>query len=148
MICRPPRATRTETLFPYTTPFRATSSRRSLLAENRQKPSSSVKITEPWYDRHDQGNAHIGQGPGWLLKSRYGFERAHLASSLLDLFDVPGGVLADGAVVHRAVAAYAKAGDFADHVHLVAAKGAEAFLTFDRGLAATQGDDVPVEVPG
>ena len=85
---------------------------------------------------------------GWLLQSRYGLERGHLASSLLDLFDVPGVVLDDDDAVRSAVAAYAKSGDFADHLHLVAAKGAQAFVTFDRGVAANKGIGVPVEVVG
>jgi len=85
---------------------------------------------------------------GWLLQSRYGMERGHLASSLLDLFDVPGVVLDDDDAVRSAVAAFAKSGDFADHIHLVAAKGVEAFVTFDRGLVANKGIGVPVEIVG
>jgi len=60
---------------------------------------------------------------GWLLQSRYGLAREHLAASLLDLFDIPGIVLGDDRAVRAAVAAYAKGGDFADHIHLVASKG-------------------------
>lgn len=85
---------------------------------------------------------------GWLLQSRYGMERGHLASSLLDLFDVPGVVLDGDDAVRSAVAAFAKGGDFADHIHLVAAKGVEAFVTFDRGLVANKGIGVPVEIVG
>ncbi|NIJ39365.1 putative nucleic-acid-binding protein [Sphingopyxis panaciterrae] len=85
---------------------------------------------------------------GWLLQSRYGFERTHLAASLLDLFDVPGIVLDDDGAVRNAVAAYAKGGDFADHIHLVAAKGVEAFLTFDRRVAANDAAGIGVEVVG
>lgn len=85
---------------------------------------------------------------GWMLQSRYGMERGHLASSLLDLFDVPGVVLDDDDAVRSAVAAFAKSGDFADHIHLVAAKGVEAFVTFDRGLVANMGIGVPVEIVG
>ena len=85
---------------------------------------------------------------GWLLQSRYGLARPHLAASLLDLFDVPGVVLDDDGAVRSAIAAYAKGGDFADHIHLVAAKGVEAFVTFDQGVAASDGIGVPVEVVG
>ncbi|KTE26949.1 MULTISPECIES: type II toxin-antitoxin system VapC family toxin [unclassified Sphingopyxis] len=83
---------------------------------------------------------------GWLLQSRYGLAREHLAASLIDLFDVPGIVLDDDRAVRAAVAAYAKGGDFADHLHLVAAKGVEAFVTFDRGMAANDAIGVMVEV--
>lgn len=85
---------------------------------------------------------------GWLLQSRYAMERAHLAASLLDLFDVPGIMLDHEAAVRSAVVAYAKGGDFADHLHLVAAKGVEAFMTFDRGVAANDAIGVRVEVVG
>ncbi len=83
---------------------------------------------------------------GWLLQSRYGMERSHLAASLLRLFDVPGILLDDEAAVRSAVAAFAKGGDFADQVHLVAAKGVEAFMTFDRGVAANDAIGMRVEV--
>lgn len=85
---------------------------------------------------------------GWLLQSRYAMARAHLAASLLDLFDVPGVALDDEAAVRSAVAAFAKGGDFADHLHLVAAKGVEVFVTFDRRVAANEAIGVRVEVVG
>lgn len=85
---------------------------------------------------------------GWLLQSRYGLAREHLAASLIDLFDVPGIVLDDDRAVRAAVTAYAKGGDFADHLHLVAAKGVEAFVTFDRGVMADDAIGVRVEVVG
>ncbi len=85
---------------------------------------------------------------GWLLQSRYGLAREHLAASLLDLFDVPGIMLDDDRAVRAAVAAYAEGGDFADHLHLVAAKGVEAFMTFDRGLVANDAIGVGVEIAG
>ncbi|AQA00222.1 hypothetical protein BWQ93_18470 [Sphingopyxis sp. QXT-31] len=85
---------------------------------------------------------------GWLLQSRYGLAREHLAASLNDLFDVPGIVLEDDQAVRAAVAAYAKGGDFADHLHLVAAKGVEAFVTFDRGLVANEAVGVRVRSSG
>lgn len=85
---------------------------------------------------------------GWLLQSRYGLTREHLAASLFDLFDVPGIVLDDDRAVRAAVAAYAKGGDFAGHLHLVAAKGVEAFVTFDRGVMVGDAIGVMVEIAG
>lgn len=85
---------------------------------------------------------------GWLLQSRYGLARTHLASSLLDLFDVPGIVMDDEGAVRSAIAAYAKGGDLADHIHLVGAKGASAFATFDRRVIADDAVGVPVELLG
>src|SRR3546814_5047702 len=57
MILRPPRSTRTDTLFPYTTLFRSLrrqgrragpSARGRCLAPDRPQPSS-VRGTAPWY---------------------------------------------------------------------------------------------------
>lgn len=83
---------------------------------------------------------------GWLLRSRYGMDRVYLAKSLLDLVAVPGILLDDEAAVRSALDAYSRDGDFADHLHLVAAKGVEAFVTFDRGVAANDAIGVAVEV--
>lgn len=85
---------------------------------------------------------------GWLLQSRYGLAREHLAASLLGLFDVPGIVVEDDGAVRGAVAAFAKGGDFADHIHMVASKGVEAFVTFDRRVVANEAIGVAVEVAG
>src|SRR3546814_2660081 len=51
MILRPPRSTRTDTLFPYTTLFRSArdDEPHRHVAASRQKSSSGVRITEPWY---------------------------------------------------------------------------------------------------
>ena len=50
--------------------------------------------------------------------------------------------------MRAAVAAYAKGGDFADHLHLVAAKGVEAFVTFDQRVEANDAIGVRVEIAG
>src|SRR3546814_2135236 len=92
MIRRPPRSTRTDTLFPYTTLFRSPAdlkavdtnvlarfmldddSVQSPIARDLVKAGVFVSLT-------------VLLELGWLLQSRYGLERGHLAASLLDLLD-------------------------------------------------------------
>lgn len=81
---------------------------------------------------------------GWLLQSHYGFDRAYLTAALGALLDIPTIMMADEEEVRQALAAFAKRGDFADHIHLVAAKGAEAFVTFDQRMIGTAGMAVEV----
>src|SRR3546814_6920320 len=47
MIRRPPRSTRTDTLFPYTTLFRSTGPDRSAPARSRRDPASFGDVPEP-----------------------------------------------------------------------------------------------------
>jgi predicted nucleic-acid-binding protein len=83
---------------------------------------------------------------GWLLRSRYAFERAHLCAVLNGLLDIPGINVDDEAAVRRALAGFARGGDFADFIHLVGACGSEAFVTFDKALVAIDDFGVPVEL--
>jgi predicted nucleic-acid-binding protein len=76
---------------------------------------------------------------GWLLQSHYGFDRSYLTAALGALLDIPTIMMADEEELRQALAAFAKRGDFADHIHLVAAKGAEAFVTFDQRMIGTAG---------
>ena len=82
---------------------------------------------------------------GWVLRSNAQLSRSQIATMLITFIELPNVHVDDEASVLAALAAYAKGGDFADHLHLVAAKGVEAFVTFDRGVAANDAIGVPVE---
>ena len=83
---------------------------------------------------------------GWVLSSRYGFDRLKLSKTLNALLDVPGIAIADERAVRHALAAHAKGADFADALHLATARGTEAFVTFDKGVKAKFGMGIPVEL--
>src|SRR3546814_2216637 len=132
MIRRPPRSTRTDTLFPYTTLFRSPAdlkavdtnvlARFMLEDDSVQSPiardlvKAGVFVPLP-----------VLMALGWLLQSRSGWERGHLAASLLHLFNVTWVVVCDVDAVTSAVTAFAQGGDVAEQLHLVTAKGATAF---------------------
>ena len=86
---------------------------------------------------------------GWLLGSRYGMGRADVASTLEDLLQLPGIVCEDTEWIAWAIARFAQGADFADMIHLVAARSAEAFVTFDRIIVKAAGSQppLPVEIP-
>lgn len=83
---------------------------------------------------------------GWVLKSNAGLSRMQIAAMLSTFVRLPNVHLEDLDGVLAALAAYAEGGDFADHLHLVAAKGAEAFVTFDQGMMTNDAVGVPVEL--
>src|SRR3546814_4472735 len=60
MIRRPPRSTRTDTLFPYTTLFR------SLLLGRILRPAQLVLVSEGILLAARTGSSCLGRRPGWL----------------------------------------------------------------------------------
>jgi predicted nucleic-acid-binding protein len=85
---------------------------------------------------------------GWVLSTRYAFDRNRLAATLSALLDTPGIAIADEPTIRHALAAHADGADFADAIHLVSARGSDAFLTFDRGVKAEYGLGIDVEQAG
>jgi predicted nucleic-acid-binding protein len=85
---------------------------------------------------------------GWLLGSFYKFSRVRLVTSLLGLLDMPEIHVADEANVRAAIQHFANGGDFADAIHLVAARGTDAFITFDKGVRSNEVIGVSVELVG
>ncbi|NWK98110.1 PIN domain nuclease [Sphingobium lactosutens] len=84
----------------------------------------------------------------WLLGSRYKVERSALADILSDIMDLPNVEVeqADGA--RWAVAQFRAGADIADAIHVLAANGAEAFVTFDEQAFRKLADPpVAIEVP-
>ena len=85
---------------------------------------------------------------GWLLQSRYQMERAVASGALRQLLRNPFIHFADQASIETALDLYQGGSDLADAIHLVAARGSEAFVTFDRGVPNVGSLDVPVEYLG
>jgi predicted nucleic-acid-binding protein len=85
---------------------------------------------------------------GWVLGSRYSFDRKQLAETLAALLDVPGITLADEPAIRHALRAHAAGADFADALHLAASQGTEAFVTFDKGIKGKFAKGLKVEVDG
>ncbi len=83
---------------------------------------------------------------GWLLTSRYRQPRDVVATALLDMVDLPKVTVNDPALVRWALNRFAQGGDFADMLHLIAARDAAGFATFDRAIAAAAGPDSPVAI--
>ena len=81
---------------------------------------------------------------GWILGSRAGKSRAEVNLALLKLLDNEAIHVEDDAQVRAALELFRQGADLADVIHLVAARGSEAFVTFDKGVPS--GDDIGVDV--
>lgn len=80
----------------------------------------------------------------WTLRSRYNFERMRLNNALVALLNIPEIHVEDEAAIRAALELHRGGADIADVIHLVAARGSEAFVTFDKGVPS--GDAIGVEV--
>ena len=78
----------------------------------------------------------------WVLRYSYGFDRETVSKALKTLLGLTCSVIEDSATVERAVAWHAEGMDLADALHLSSSKGADAFVTFDRKLAAAASDQI------
>jgi predicted nucleic-acid-binding protein len=85
---------------------------------------------------------------GWFLTSQRKFDRRRLAETLLGLIDLPEISVASEESLRAAITVYSKGGDFADAIHLVAARGTDAFITFDKGVRSNEVIGVSVELVG
>ena len=86
----------------------------------------------------------------WLLTSRYRQTRETTVQSLTDIMDLTTVSVEDEAYARWALNRFLKGAAFADMIHLITARHAESFLTFDREVAKAAGPDSPVavEIPG
>lgn len=82
---------------------------------------------------------------GWILSSFYRFDRRKLNAALLALLDNNSIHVDDETAIRTALDLHAKGADIADVLHLVAAKGTEAFVTFDKGVPNATDMGVAVE---
>ena len=71
----------------------------------------------------------------WVLRSVYGFEGAEIARGLTDVVGLSQVQLESPDLVGFAISALKRGLDFADAMHLGAARNCEAFISFDRKLA-------------
>lgn len=70
----------------------------------------------------------------WVLRNVYRYERARLAEAIEAFIGLPTVTVEHPRRAAAALAALRAGGDFADALHLAAAAGHEAFLTFDLKL--------------
>ena len=84
---------------------------------------------------------------GWVLDRRLGLDRTIVADALQALLMIETIRTADRAGLDWAIERFRAGADWADMVHLVAARGAaDSFATFDRGVGSRAGPDSPVVV--
>lgn len=67
----------------------------------------------------------------WLLGSRYKVGRLALADIMSDVMDLPNVEVEQADGFRWALAQFRAGADIADAIHVLAANGAEAFVTFD-----------------
>jgi predicted nucleic acid-binding protein len=84
----------------------------------------------------------------WVLRSAYGYEPAAVIGALRGFAGLAHVRLENPALVARALSWADHGMDFADALHLSAAEGCDAFLTFDRRLSRAAGTGMaPVRTP-
>ncbi len=81
----------------------------------------------------------------WVLRSVYGFTGKEVAVALRSFAGLPGVSVENPSLLAEALARAEEGMDFADALHLGAAAGCEAMLTFDRHFIEAAGD-APVRV--
>ena len=85
----------------------------------------------------------------WVLRSAYGFPASQLAEALRAFAGLPRITLEAPGAVAVALDWMAAGMDFADALHLAAAEGCDAFVTFDRrlGTLGRRLGSIPVRMP-
>jgi predicted nucleic acid-binding protein len=82
----------------------------------------------------------------WVLRSGYGFAAERLVRALRDFAGLPGVTLEDPRLAATALDWAEQGLDFADALHLAAARGCTAFMSFDRRLAKVAAGVVEMRV--
>ncbi len=82
----------------------------------------------------------------WVLRSRFQYDRERIYSAFSSLLDLQGLEFELADVLEWALGQYRHGADFGDMIHLAAAREADRFLTFDRTLALSAGQNAPVAV--
>ncbi len=82
----------------------------------------------------------------WVLRSARGYRPERLAAALAAFGGLPTVTLEDPARIAAALEGMVNGLDFADALHLAAARDCEAFVTFDRAFTKAAAGRGPVEV--
>jgi predicted nucleic-acid-binding protein len=85
----------------------------------------------------------------WVLRSAYGFAASRLVPAMRGFAGLPHVAMEDPALIARALDWMDCGMDFSDALHLAKAAECEAFISFDRRLAAAANrlDAIPVRTP-
>ncbi len=97
-----------------------------------------------------RGGVHVSltvlMETSWLLSSRYGFDRKTIVR-LFDVLRVTDSIwIAEEDQLDWLMARYSSGADFADLIHLIAARGQTGFATFDKNLRKRAGDGTPIPI--
>ena len=82
----------------------------------------------------------------WVLRSRYNYARKRIAAAFRGLMALPNLEVEDRDGVAWAIDRYARRGDFADFIHMVASRPMTAFATFDVDVEKNAGTGAPISV--
>lgn len=82
----------------------------------------------------------------WVLESFFKLRRADIARLLIELLDFNSVHCEEIVLTRWALAQYLDGGDIADMLHLVEARGATQFVTFDRRLSKAAGENPPLAI--
>ena len=82
----------------------------------------------------------------WTLRRTFRYDRAALNAAITTLVDLDTVSVAAEAGVRWALDRHAEGADLPDMLHLVASRGASAFVTFERRLAEKAGPSAPLPV--
>ncbi|WP_375404554.1 type II toxin-antitoxin system VapC family toxin [uncultured Sphingomonas sp.] len=83
----------------------------------------------------------------WVLSGRpFNFNRATRAGMLHGILETESITVASDEGVRWAIERFAAGADFADMIHMVAARGATRFVSFEKELAREAGDDAPLQI--
>jgi predicted nucleic-acid-binding protein len=82
----------------------------------------------------------------WVLRSFYRWDRTQIAETIHDLLDLEGVHVLHEAGLFWALDRYRHGADWADMLHLLAARGTESFHTFDRSVAREAGTAAPIRI--
>lgn len=82
----------------------------------------------------------------WLLSSRFALSRDVISEALHELVSLPSISTVDDELVEWAIARFRSGADFADMVHLLDGRSADAFTTFDQGVTKGAGKNSPLPI--
>ena len=82
----------------------------------------------------------------WLLSSRFALSREVISEALHELVSLPSISTVDDELVEWAITRFRSGADFADMVHLLDGRSADAFATFDQGVTKGAGNNSPLPI--